>query len=134
MRKEFLFHKGDTSGELLRTVKAFINRYPNGVVVTVEPYCMGRSKEQNALYQLLIRRLSESTPYTVDEMKAIVKDKAVGNGYPVERDDDGDPIERNGSYVPLSTKKATVGQMEMLIECCYKLGAKWNIVLDDVKG
>ena len=134
MKREFLFHKGDTSGELMRTVREFVGHYPNGVVVTVEPYCMPRTREQNSKYQLLVKRLSAQSGFSTDEIKAYVKDMAVGYGYPVERDEDGEPVMKYGSYIPLSTTKATIGQMSILIECCYKIGAKYDIVLDDVKG
>ena len=134
MRKELLLHKGDSPSRLVSTVREYIDRYPNGVLVTVEPYCLPRTKEQNSLYQVLIKRISAQSGYPTDAVKNMVKEMAVGYGYPVERDEDGDPIERYGSFVPLSTTKASIGQIKILIECCYKIASKFDIVLDDVKG
>lgn len=134
MKHEFLFHKGDTPSELYRTIKDYINRYPNGVTVTVEPYCLTRTKPQNGKYQVLVRRLSEQSGMPTDEVKMKAKMIAVGHGYPVERDEEGEPIMRYGSIIPKSTKDITIGQMEILIEALYQLGLKHNIILDDVKG
>ena len=135
MKHEFLFHKGDTSSELLSTLRYYVNHYPHGVVVTVEPYCMPRSKEQNALYQKYIRRITiQGGFHTTDEVKAIVKNIAVGRGYPLETDEDGQPILIDGKIVPLSSAKATIGQMKILIETTMEFGLDNGIVMDDVKG
>lgn len=134
MKREFIFHHGSTSTELMRTIREYINKYPNGVTVTVEPYCLPRTKEQNALLHVLIRRLSEQSGYPIDKLKDWIKDIAVGHGYPVERDEDGNPIEKDGSYVPISSANANIAQMKMLIDACYVLALRYDIVLDDVKG
>lgn len=134
MTKEILLVKGDSPADLVSTVREFINRYPNGVVVTVGPYCLPRTKKQNGQFQVLVKRISAQSGYPSDAVKMMVKDLAVGYGYPVERDEDNEPICKYGSYIPLSTAKATIGQMQILIECCYKIASKFDIVLDDVKG
>ena len=134
MKREFLFHKGDNAHDLTQTIREYVNKYPNGVVVTVEPYCMPRSKEQNALLHVLIRRLSTQSGLPEDALKTWIKDIAVGHGYPVERNEWGDPIEKNGSYVPISSANANIAQMKMLIDACYVLALRYDIVLDDVKG
>lgn len=134
MRKHLTIHRGDTSRELVHTVAQFLKQYPNGVAVTIEPYCMPRTKKQNGQFQVLIKRISAQSGYPSDAVKMMVKDMAVGHGYPVEVDEDGDPIMKYGSYIPLHTNKATIGQMQILIECCYKLASKFDIVLEDSQG
>lgn len=135
MKREFFFHHGSTASELLRTIKEYVNRYPNGVTVTVEPYCMPRSKEQNALYQKYVRRITIQGGFkTSEEVKQIVKNIAVGYGYPLELDEDGQPVLRDGKIVPLSSAKATVGQMKILINSTLEFGLDNGIVMDDVKG
>ena len=134
MIRQLLLHKGDSPSELVSTVRQFVKEYPNGVVVTVEPFCLPRTKKQNGQFQVLVKRLSVQSGFPTDAVKMMVKDIAVGHGYPVERDEDGEPIMQHGSYVPLSTAKATIGQFKLLIESCYDLALKYDIVLDDVKG
>lgn len=132
MRHEFLFHEGDTPNELLRTLRYYISHYPNGVVVTVEPYKMKRTAKQNGQYQVLIKRLSAQSGLETDQVKRLVKEMAVGYNYPVERDEDGEPILKYGYPIPISTSQATVEQMQILIECCYKIASKYGYVLTDV--
>lgn len=134
MKSEFLFHKGDNAHNLLQTIREYVNKYPNGVSVTVEPYCLPRTREQNALLHVLLRRLSEQSGFPMDALKDWIKDIAVGHGYPVERDEFGNPISRNGSYIPISSANANIAQMKMLIDACYELGLRYDIVLDDIKG
>ena len=134
MKREFLFHKGDNAHDLTQTIRELVNRYPNGVAVTVEPYCLPRTREQNALLHVLIRRLSEQSGFPEEALKDWIKDIAVGHGYPVERDEWGNPIEKNGTYVPISSANANIAQMKMLIDACYSVALRYDIVLDDVKG
>lgn len=134
MVKELLIHKGDTTTELIQTVREFVNRYPNGVVVRIEPYCLPRTKKQNGTYQVMVRRLSEQSGYPTPLIKEMAKQIAVGHGYPVERDDEGEPVLKYGSLVPKSTKDVTIGQMKILIEALHELALKYDIVLEDVKG
>ena len=134
MKREFFFKTSGNASDLVKTIKEYVNRYPNGVTVTVEPYCIPRSKEQNALFHVLLRRLSEQSGYPIEKLKDWVKDIAVGHGYPVERDEWGNPIEKNGSYVPISSATANIAQMKKLIDACYVLALRYDIVLDDVKG
>ena len=134
MKNQLFIKKGDSPYELNALVRDYCSRYPNGVVVTIEPYCMPSTKKQNGLYQVLVRRLAEQSGLSVQEVKAFAKDKAIGKGYPVERDADGDPILEDGRIVPLATKAATIGQMKILIETLYEIGLENGIVLDDVKG
>jgi len=133
MRHELLLHKGDTSHELLRIVKEYIDSYPNGVVVTVSPYCMTRTKKQNGYYQQLVRRISAQTGIQTDLLKRMAKEKAIGYGYPVERDEDGEPIMRYGSLVPKSTKDVSINQLKILIRVLREIALEHDVIIEDEK-
>ena len=134
MRREILIHRGDSPSLLLSTVKEFIGEYPKGVVVTVEPWCEPRTKAQNAQYQLWVKRISAQTGIRSDELKRMAKDDAVGFGYPVERDEDGEPIMQYGSCIPKSTKDVTIGQMKILMRSLRNIALEHDVVLEDTKG
>ena len=134
MKREMLIHKGDLPNELLSAVKQFVNTYPNGVLVTIEPYCMPRTAKQNGTYQLWVKRISAQTGIPTDILKKMAKDKAVGMGYPVERDEDGEPILQYGSVIPKSTKAVSVEDMVILLRCLEEIGLAHDVVLNDERG
>ena len=129
-----VIHKGDSPSELYSAVKEFVNAYPKGVMVTIEPWCEPRTKAQNGTYQLWVKRISAQTGISTDLLKKMAKEMAVGYGYPVERDEDGEPILQYGSVIPKSTKAVAVEDMKVLLDCLYKIGIKNDVVLDDIKG
>ena len=134
MRQEILIHRGDSPRELLSAVKQFLGMYEHGVMVTVEPYCMPRTAKQNGTYQLWVKRISAQTGIPTDQLKRMAKEMAVGYGYPVERDEDGEPILQYGSLIPKSTKAVAVEDMVILLRCLEKIAIKYDVVIDDVKG
>lgn len=134
MIKQFLFHKGDSSSELICTIRQFIGEYPNGVTVTVEPYYQQRTGKQNALYQLLVHRLAIQSGLDEDYIKDEAKKIAIGWGYPVKRDEEGYPLEVNGTYVGISSRDANIAQFNMLVDALYQLALRNDIILEDVKG
>lgn len=134
MIRHFLFHKGDSSSELLTTIRQFIGEYPNGVTVTVEPYYQQRTGKQNALYQLLVHRLAIQSGLDEEYIKDEAKKIAIGWGYPVKRDEDGYPLEVNGTYVGISSRDANIAQFNMLVDALYQLALRNDIILEDVKG
>lgn len=134
MIRTFLLHKGDSSTELFNTIRQFLGEYPNGVTVTVEPWYQPRTSKQNAMYQLLVHRLSTQSGLAEEYIKEEAKKIAIGWGYPVKRDEDGYPIEKDGSFVGISSRDANIAQFKMLIDGLYQLALKHDIVLEDVKG
>ena len=134
MIRQFLIHKGDSSSELMSTIRQFIGEYPNGVTVTVEPYYQKRTGKQNALYQLLVHRLAIQSGLDEEYIKDEAKKIAIGWGYPVKRDEDGYPLEVNGTYVGISSRDANIAQFNMLVDALYQLALRNDIILEDVKG
>lgn len=134
MIRQFLIHKGDSSSELMNTIRQFIGEYPNGVTVTVEPYYQLRTGKQNALYQLLVHRLSIQSGLDEEFIKTEAKKIAIGWGYPVKRDEDGYPIEKDGTFVGISSRDANIAQFNMLIDALHQLALRNDIILEDVKG
>lgn len=134
MVKQFIFHRGDSSSELCSTIRQFIGEYPNGVTVTVEPYYQQRTGKQNAMYQLLVHRLSTQSGLPEEYIREEAKKIAIGWGYPVKRDEQGYPIEKDGSFVGISSRDANIAQFKMLIEGLYQLALRNDIILEDVKG
>lgn len=134
MKRELLIHKGDSPQELFSAVKQFLGMYENGVIVTVEPYCSPRTAKQNGTYQLWVKRIHSQTGIPTDQLKKMAKEMAVGYGYPVERDEDGEPILQYGSVVPKSTRDVAVEDMVVLLRCLEKIAIKHDVVIDDVRG
>jgi len=134
MIRQFQVHKGDSPSEIISTIRDFIGLYPNGVMVTVEPVYQLRTGKQNAMYQLLVHRLATQSGYDEEYIKAEAKKIAIGYGYPVQRDADGYPIEKDGTFVGISSRDANVAQFKMLIDALYQLALRNDIILEDVKG
>jgi len=134
MKRELLIHKGDSPQELYSAVKQFVNAYPKGVIVTIEPWCEPRTAKQNGTYQLWVKRISTQTGIPTDILKRMAKEKAIGYGYPVERDEDGEPILQYGYVIPKSTKDVAVEDMVILLRCLEEIGLENKVVLNDERG
>ena len=134
MQKQITIRRGDSSSELCQAVREMLNQYPNGLTVTIEPWCAPRTVKQNGQYQVLVKRLAEQSGYSPELIKQYAKERAVGKGYPVRRDENGEPVLQNGMIVPVSSKDATIGQFKILIETLYEIGLENGFILEDVKG
>lgn len=99
--------------------------------VVVYPIYKTRTIEQNSLFHALINQMSAQTGIDRYVMKGLVKDFAISRGYPYEIDDSGLPKSCDGHLVPISTKDATVEQMETLIESAYEFAFERNLELED---
>ena len=99
--------------------------------VVVYPIYKSRTIEQNSLFHALINQMSAQTGIDRDVMKDMVKEFAISRGYPYELDDYGLPESRDGRLVPISTKDATVEQMETLIESTYEFAFDKGLDLED---
>lgn len=133
MIRQLLLHKGDSPNELLSVIRQFIKEYPNGLSVTVEPIYQKRTSKQNALYQLLVHRLHTQSGMDEDYIRYEAKRIAIGWGYPVKRDNDGNPIEVNGTFVGISSSDACISDFNKLIDGVYQLALREKIVLGDIK-
>ena len=129
-------HLHDTGSlpDLNRQVGRFLSKYPNGVTVTIEPFYQQRTLKQNGTYQLMVRRLAEQSGLSTDEVKRRAKENAVGWGYPVERDDEGEPILYHGEVRGIPSKDANVAQFKLLIDALQQEALENRIILEDYKG
>lgn len=99
--------------------------------VVVYPVYRGRSYNQNALFHALINDMASQLGQDRRSVKEAVKNFALSRGYPYEYGDDGYPLEKDGMNVPISTKEATVEQMEILIDSAYEFAFENNLYLED---
>ena len=134
MIRQFQIHRGDNSSELISTIRKFLGEYPNGITVTVEPFYQPRTGKQNAMYQLLVHRLATQCGRDEGWVKEQAKRIAIGHGYPVKRDADGYPVEKDGTFVGISSRDANIAQFKILINALYQLAMDNDIILEDVKG
>lgn len=121
----------DNLYEILDTIKHELSKgYP--VKMRLEPVFTTRTKEQNAYYQVLVKRIAFQSGASTDFVKEEVKRCACLMGYPYERDADGDLlIDEKGNPIPLSSAKATISQMKILIDACFRVAQEWNFILED---
>ena len=100
-------------------------------VAVVYPIYRGRSYNQNALFHALINDMASQLGQDRSSVKEAVKNFALSRGYPYEYGDDGYPLEKDGMNIPISTKEATVEQMEILIDSAYEFAFENNLYLED---
>jgi len=131
--KQLIISKDTNLSELSCLIKEYQKKYTQSLV-TFEPLCSTRTKKQNALYQVLIKRLVAQSGGTEEFVKSIVKTEACGFGYPYERDNNGELVcDETGSPIPLSSSKASESEMKILIESCYRIAYEYGFILDDKK-
>ena len=99
--------------------------------VVVYPIYKTRTTNQNSLFHALVNQMASQTGIDRVVIKDLVKDFAISRGYPYEIDDSGLPKSCDGHLVPISTKDATVEQMETLIESAYEFAFERNLELED---
>ena len=124
------------SGELSPTPDAvrlmkIASRQVDSFKVMVFPIYKTRTTSQNSLFHALINQMAAQTGVDRDVMKELVKDFAISRGYPYEIDERGLPLTKDGRLVPVSTKDATVEQMETLIESAYEFALDKNLELEE---
>lgn len=88
--------------------------------VTISPVLQSRTMAQNAIFHAKINEISRATGMDRDEIKKEVKQFAMQMGYPPSAGPDGDvEMDEQGELLALPSHKATVEQMEILIEALY---------------
>lgn len=88
--------------------------------VTISPVLQQRTMAQNAIFHAKINEISHATGIDRDEVKRQVKQYAMQMGYPPSMGADGDvEMDEQGELLALPSHKATVEQMEILIEALY---------------
>ena len=88
--------------------------------ITISPVLQQRTMAQNAIFHAKINEVSHATGIDRDEVKREVKQYAMQMGYPPAMGKDGDvEVDEQGELLALPSHKATVEQMEILIEALY---------------
>ena len=118
------------SDDALRRLDVAVGQV-NELKVVVYPVDRGRSYNQNALFHALINDMASQLGQDRRTVKEAVKNFALSRGYPYEYGDDGYPLEKDGMNIPISTKDATVEQMEILIDSAYEFAFENNLYLED---
>ena len=117
------------SGELIRIpdglkpTLARIRGQTSWIRITIEPVYMERTADQNAFFHAKLGELSAQSGGDKEWLKNEVKKFATKRGYPYDIVD--------GEVIPRSVKKATVEEMEILIDALYEYANAWSCDLGE---
>lgn len=90
------------------------------IQITISPVLQQRTAAQNAIFHAKVNEISHMTGMDRDEVKKEIKQYAMQMGYPPATGENGDfEVDEQGELVALPSSKATVEQMEILIEAIY---------------
>lgn len=113
---------------------AAYRKMARSIRVTITPVLKTRTLEQNAIFHAKINELSQATGIDRDSLKAEIKRFAMSMGYPPEMKEDGEVVvDEGGDLVPLPSSKATVEQMETLIEAVYMWATQNGIDMEEIR-
>ena len=145
MEQELLISKGDTPTELLDKVRAMISMYGQ-VKVVISPLYETRTKEQNSLYQLYVKRIAKQSglsdnPNGEAWLRASLKQRAVELGYPAEVDQNGAIAKVKVNYMGkdyefikgVSSTVVSIAEFKKLFQACEELAQENGYVLQDTQ-
>lgn len=87
--------------------------------VSITPVFKDRTMSQNSYFHAKVNEIARDTGIPRDEVKNEIKRFAIGMGYPCEENEDGTIRMKDGEPVPLSSSKASIEAMTILIEALY---------------
>lgn len=100
--------------------------------ISIEPAFKDRTMSQNSYFHSKINQIAKGTGMPRDSVKRIVKGYAMGMGYPMERDKEGRiQFDQDGEPKPLSTARASIQEMTILIDALYAWASENDIYLED---
>ena len=107
-------------------------RQSKRIRITISPVYETRTLAQNAYFHAKVNEISAFTGQDRDEIKRAIKDYALGFGYPAAVDETGElKTDEDGRLIPLSSSKATIEQMETLIEALYSWCSERGIYITE---
>ena len=107
-------------------------RQSKRIRITISPVYETRTLAQNAYFHAKVNEISAFTGQDRDEIKRAIKDYALGFGYPAAVDETGElKTDEDGRLIPLSSSKATIEQMETLIEALYSWCSEKGIYITE---
>lgn len=136
MRFTFVVHGRDFSvpaeyTDQYEKLLAMALRGDGSIKVTVEPNFRKRTLKENAYFHVLCKRLAEMAGGTPEDIKDMAKVKAVELGYPVDRDDQGNPKTNQYGICGIPSSEANVGECVLLIEAVHMLASENGYYLED---
>lgn len=100
--------------------------------VTITPILKERTMSQNSYFHAKVNQIARETGIDREEVKRGIKRYAIGMGYPCIEEEDGSlRLDSEGEPIPLSTAKATIEQMTILIEALYVWCNENDIQIED---
>ena len=100
--------------------------------VTIAPILKDRTMSQNSYFHAKVNEIARETGIDRDEIKRAIKLKAIGMGYPCMEEEDGTlRLDKSGEPIPVSTARATIEQMTILIEALHIWCAENEIPTED---
>lgn len=100
-------------------------------VVSMTPVYSQRSSRQNAYFHLLVNRIASATGYDKDDLKSLIKKRAMELGYPADTDSFGRLIlDEKGKATPKPSHKANTKDMQILIETAYYVAIEAGVEID----
>lgn len=106
-------------------------RGDGSIKVTVEPNFRKRTVKENAYFHVLCKRLSEMAGGTAEDIKGMAKVKAVELGYPVDKDEKGNPKMNEHGICGIPSSEANIGECVLLIEAVHMLASENGYFLED---
>ena len=100
------------------------------IKVTVEPNYKKRTLRENAYFHVLCKRLAEMAGGTPEDIKEMAKAKAVSLGYPIEIDNQGNPVEGEYGIKGIPSSEANVGECSLLIEAVHMMASEHGYYLE----
>lgn len=107
--------------------KEKIKRHKGWCLLEFRPPKRHRTLPQNALIHALWQQIANETGHELQEIKDIVKNKAVKYGYPLDPN-------LVGEMKPRPSSRVEPREIQYLIDATKELAAFLNIILRDEKG
>ena len=120
--------------ESMKSELALYRKQAKRIRVTISPVHQTRTLEQNAIFHAKLNEISAATGVDRESLKHDIKRLAMSMGYPPDITDDGEVrIDDDGDLVPLPSSKATIEQMETLIEAIYVWAEQNGIDMEEIR-
>ncbi|MGX8678386.1 MAG: hypothetical protein ACQGQO_04685 [Sphaerochaetaceae bacterium] len=105
----------------------------DAVEVIITPVYKKRTENQNGLFYAICGQIAEQCGQSKEYVKEFIKDKAIAYGYPVKHEDNGEiMIDEKGKPIGISTAKASISQMEILIDTAIFLAKEYGYELENL--
>ncbi len=87
--------------------------------VSITPVFKDRTMSQNAFFHAKVNEIARNTGVNREHIKDEIKKFAISMGYPCEEEEDGTLKLKDDEPIPISSAKASIESMTILIEALY---------------